>query len=761
MSDFHYEVSPYIFSWTYQSPYGYQYYYSNPVAAQEPSRRIIIFDPETQKFHSGSYHLFPWIMRSNSLCLSRYGYARYYEYYSSSVPPVFLKFYGGFIISDITVDVQNGILVLNGNASWLETPWEGSPSEAISTDFGGFSSSMSTPSINFVNDNLPDIELITFDDEGQEVSEALVVHPEDYTRKNIFFLDAGQKTLTRSLYIKHKLISEQDTNLYYESTITPKEYACEISVTNVRKNVTAFGRALRPWYVKDIPSVLAPIAKDGKLYYRLQDFEISLESEGLFIPRIDWKDESGNIFLVQSPTTPDQINSKPNITSIALKDSSIDLPCHNNTSFIIDREIPLQEAGDYAIIFGDVSAPFGGYGTETEATIISNDVLTESGPLKSLSWDFKQGFILGNTSTSANRKMYCNQVVEAWIDVDGVLHNFDDFDVTPYLYTSTEGQVANASNIVVGYNKITFKPPGVTGIQEADRRIYDFDRLEILNPETDELIRTIPGTQLVKEDPYPYVGFTLLQSDFDACGGENPKLMLYAVRVKDYNVCFRIGDFYSIYWKTGDLHKAIEYGIGEFIASDYLYSDWRGGGIGDGKELSMWSWDLKMSNETVLIPVPQYSITGTMVTFPDVPSDPIIPRIRENRPMWVINGIEKWLFLAVEYNREESDYIYMGSVEPITYDRFEYKDCFVGDVPDGDFWIAFTWPDPTPHVRPQINFRSSNLTMYSAAGIPYGVIDSSTPELLVVSYSTPTFKTDKLLLWHNLQSSLINPNKIV
>jgi len=755
VKDYHYEASPPALSWA-RIVNGDLWYFKSPHSASEPSRRIVVYDPSTGKFHAGSFYVFPWIMRAYTYVLWVENFQTYYESYWEEVPEVFLKFYGGFIISDITVDVSNLTVTLNGSTSWLETPWEGLAYDAASTDFGGFSSSLPVPTINFINDNLPNAEIVAFDTDGNEAASSIIVTPAEYTDVNFFALDVGTKSVERPLYVKRRLISEKLINYTYYETYTSEEYACMSSLKHVTKNISIIPYKFRPWYVMDIPSDLAPLMKDGKLYYRILDFNPKFDGNGIFIPRIDWLDAGGNIYAVQSPTTPDQINDKPDITSITLKNSSLDLPSYAEEVYSMSKALPVDASDEFSIIMGEDSRPYGGFGDPSKGVIVGNEVLMQSSLIQSRNWEFTK-FIIGNTSTSLHRYVDSEEIIEAWIKVGENIVDFTDLDVTPYLYTSTEGQAPNADVVNVGYNKVTFKPPGVIYL-EADRRIYDFDRLEILNPETDELIRTIPGTQLVKEDPYPYVGFTLLQSDFDACGGQNPKLRLYAIRVLSYYVCFRVGDFFSIYWKTGDLQKAIEYGVYKMLPSNHLYSEWSYTDAGDGFPLSVWSENLFGDSVTAMIPVPIFG-SYTEVDFPDCPDDPIIPHIRTGRPTWTMIGVEKWVVFK-NSNADDDGIIlwHHNSICPWSYEDNANTSYAVGTLTREEIESDESGVSKIL----DLNFSTSNMAYYQASnGKFYGIIDDSEPEVLKAKHTIAILKTDKLLLQHNLQTGLINPNKIV
>jgi hypothetical protein len=712
-----------------------------------PSRRIINYDKTNQKYHTSELVFLPWILRARcEEVLNNYTYTGniwwYFEqdgnYWNPSI-----KFYGGFLVDSIEIDVTGFNAKLTGSMQWLDEPLETNVDDELYYEnfFNDFAVSHSSPSITYVNDNLPESDLIILDEDGAVVDTKSIT-PGAFSQSCVYSVlnDYYSYKDIGSLYTKYLRRTEGSTSSYGLS-----DFWENITFPITRMDCGVGINRYRPAYCIDIPDRFNPIkTADNSIYSLWFGDETDVSGNGFFIPHIEWLDKNNKTNGVQSPFPPEtNIEKKPQLNEINLKKSAVRLPSgwNNWKGFKIYQKPNNKLSG---VKHGSHSENFSNF--PSDGVYTSQGYLTKTHELKFINWDFDVFKHNDNTIVE-------DQIIEAWAVSGGIVENFLDsnnkFKITDYLVPDTNGTTLPLE--IDPYINVPSSEPKPAKPDYWKIKLYkqtssiSYELLDTCYSIGTITIKRADGTtrettEYLTGPGYPYIRIPAVEGDISLTDNGNywyqPSFEFNFTRM-NANVALRIGGFMDIYWKTGDIETATQYGLSNHLSSAGLAA------YGSGS--------CSMDGRITLIPIPNFG-TDTTTSFPNV-DDPIVSQVYSNRPRWgPPSNVAGWLLwtnneeLGPYFTWIEQPYIEQDTIWTIPIE-------FHGvDIETQDEEIFETHSMDETIVQNDFEFLLRENYNY--------VVVNGSPKLLRMGFHLPIIKSSKLMLHHDMNARIINPNKL-
>lgn len=298
------------------------------------ARRLVFYDPTEEKYHLIPACGLPWMVEVESqfkIPWRNYSHNQAYQ--------VFLRDYlgaessglikGVFAVNKIDIDVIDKKVSMAGETTWFDEPI----THNIGDDIGAALSAYATASpveINHLNlDKLPDGKIVLFGDSWESPMTTFDITAAEYTASmNVW---ADWITVDDVEYVQNPVVKlgyrvEGNDIDYHDFSVGD-----DITVDMHFLNVTVQASPFKPMYCVSPPDEVSPLADANGYYYNIMLPDRIPTEMAVAVPHIEWMslqgEESSETKAVQSFLSPDQsAESKPNVETITLDFSSIDIP---------------------------------------------------------------------------------------------------------------------------------------------------------------------------------------------------------------------------------------------------------------------------------------------------------------------------------------------------------------------------------------------------------------------------------------------------
>lgn len=796
----YYRVHPTSIWW--RRNYSTGSYDDSSLQANEAMRRILTFK-KAGSSHATPLFILPWVIweyenyfyqKKGELYSDNFtsdsGYNRSVEgaknVWGTTRPCV--KFYGGLKLTGISVSGSQMKITLTGTTVWRETPYSASILNALKSGFDGFISYDSGTSI-LISNTFPDVYITIFDIDGYEYPNALFSESEYRNGTIIAYLGNRDGATLQKSYPVH--LGYRLGNSSYEYTTGEFNFSLnhvdpeEIGTINFDEKHYGFAitmNGFEPWFTVTPPAEYSAIMKDGYLYYQWQDWKPYFDKEYVtyYIPHIEWFTDNtySTKYATQTFLQPGQ-SVGTNVRRLTLANSPLDLPVFRTSTFMLtDYTNHLSQATFKAFtppnggwvergLYSNVTRLFGRTSSNHRYLLEFFDwnldkILFREEANRLVDWGNVQGSLNNALDYTIAAKINARQLAglmlhkstgeyqdaftqlmadnagrpegEQWVwdNVYSVQQNVAD---EIHFYRVDENNVLKGQNIVQGDNRIIL----MYGIGTY---YWAFDVLKITKVELYDgdmnLIDTFEGETLEQnlwyDSQYPF--FWLHNPYANAT-----KAKFYYLAPYHYPPAFFVGDYFTIY-KWHGLEAALKYGTRALLPSEYTPINVSGGYLTTTAPVSF------------ILPIPEYSDTETtQLTYLSASTaDGFHPETKTINVPKII-GINGWVVFEHATAFEVYEGWFGDDQNPVSNDLgacFAITD-YLDGVKIGATEIALpTYTSSLPAIQ-----TLSDGTKY----VQFNANDHIPAAALL--YKPAIIKSDKLLLQHNWETGLLNPNKLI